>query len=479
MSPETVGLALLLLGLLLLIAKLIRVRWKFAQKLFLPSSIIGGGIALLFGPEIFGSIMSAFGNDSYTEGGLFGAEVREVWTSLPGLLISVVFAALFLGERLPKPKQAAKLAGPQLAFGLTLGAGQYVIGLLLALLVITPFFDLPYAVGTLIEVGFEGGHGTAAGMQGTFEELGFEEGKDLSLGMATVGLLTGVVVGIALVNWGVRTGKASQLDAGRTNMSVKEAQGVYEKDEHRPAAMMTVNPSSIEPLIFHFGMIAAAVLIGQLMLMGMQKVEQLLWADSVEILAYVPLFPMAMIGGIFVQMIIDRFDRGGLVDRLTMERLQGFALDLLVIAAMGTLALEVIADNFWPFLILAVAGLAWCVFAVVFLAKRIIPEYWFERSLGDFGQSTGTTATGLVLMRIADPELRTPAYQAFGYKQLILEPFFGGGIVTAASVPLIVQFGPTPFLISMIVLLIAAVGLGMFFRNRSVKRARQQELVKT
>lgn len=38
--------------------------------------------------------------------------------------------------------------------------------------------------GGLIEIGFEGGHGTAAGMADTFADLGFEEGADLALGLA-------------------------------------------------------------------------------------------------------------------------------------------------------------------------------------------------------------------------------------------------------------------------------------------------------
>lgn len=126
-----------------------------------------------------------------------------------------------------------------------------------------------------------------------------------------------------------------------------------------------------------------------------------------------------------------------------VERIQGFSLDMLIISALGTLSLQVIAANWAPFLLLVVVGLAWSLGAFVFLARRMIPDYWFERGIGDMGQSMGVTATGLILLRIADPDLRTPAYPAFGYKQLVLEPFFGGGLVTAVSIPLIVQYGPT------------------------------------
>lgn len=465
MSSETIGFALLLLGVLLLVAKLVRVKWRLAQKLFLPGSIIGGGIALLLGPDVFGNIAAALGTDRFTEGGLFGSEIQQVWSALPGLLISVVFAGLFLGRRMPKAREAGRLAGPQIAFGLTLSSGQYVLGLLLALLVLSPVFGLPPLTGALIEIGFEGGHGTAGGLGTTFEEFGFPEGQDLALGMATIGLLSGIVVGIVLINWGARKGHAKELSADSAP-TVSERMGLVEKENRRSAATLTVHPSSIEPLTLHFGFLALAIIIGQLLLWGLQALENMLWVDTIEIFGYVPLFPLAMLGGILLQFVINRFDRAEVVDRMMIERIQGFALDGLIIAAMGTLSLEVIADNIVPFVLLAGCGIVWSVGAFLLLAPRMLPDYWFERGVGDFGQSMGVTATGLILMRIADPELRTPAYPAFGYKQLVLEPFFGGGLVTAAAIPLIVQFGAIPLLVVMAVLLLAALLSGLLYFGR-------------
>ena len=68
-----------------------------------------------------------------------------------------------------------------------------MIGLLLTLLILTPLFGLDPIVGSLIEVAFEGEHGTAAGMAQTFTNLDFPEGGDLAIGLATVGMVTGVI----------------------------------------------------------------------------------------------------------------------------------------------------------------------------------------------------------------------------------------------------------------------------------------------
>jgi glutamate:Na+ symporter, ESS family len=461
MSPEIIGLAILLLGVLLLVAKLIRVRSRIAQKLFLPSSIIGGFIALLLGPDALGWAAEAIGGEGAAlADGLVGENVSDVWVELPGLLISVVFATLFLGHKIPKPKQAAELGAPQLALGLTMGSGQYVLGLLLALLVLTPVFGLDPMVGALIEIGFEGGHGTAAGLGDTFADLGFPEALDLALGLATIGVVSGVVVGIALINWGVRTGKTDVLmeDA---QASLAAQRGLFERENREAAATMTTRPSSIEPLAIHFAVVALAILIGQGLLSTLQALEEALWIDTVELFGFVPLFPLAMLGGVLVQLAADRFDRYDVVDRQMMMRIQGLALDLLIVSALATLDLTVIAENIIPFTLLAVTGVVWNVLVFMFLARRMLPSHWFERGIGDLGQSLGVTATGLILMRVADPDNATPALEAFGYKQLGFEPFLGGGLITAAAVPLIAQFGPVPFLIAMALLLAGSLAIGL------------------
>lgn len=461
MSPATIGLAILLLGVLALVGIMIRVRNRTAQKLFLPVSIIAGFLALILGPQILGRLGSWLGLDALADGGIFGAGVIEVWGELPGLLISVVFAALFLGSTLPSPKRAVKLLGPQLSLGVTFASGQYVIGILLAVLILVPLFNVSPMFGALIEIGFEGGHGTAAGMAPVMTELGFEHGGDLALAMATVGIVSGVIIGVIAVNWAARRGHSETLDVS-ANRDPEIARGLYEHEQPSVGAQ-TVRSDSLDSMTFHIGIIAVAVLIGQGILSALQALEQWIWADAIEIFAYVPLFPLAMLGGVIIQLIGDKTGLARLIDRGTMERIQGLALDTLIIAALATLSLEAIADNLAPFLILAVAGVVWNVFVLFFLAPRFIQNFWLERGIADFGQSMGVTATGLLLIRMADPHQKSPAYEAFGYKQLVFEPFFGGGLLTAASIPLIVQLGPYPLLIFMAVLLVVALLSGLFY----------------
>lgn len=471
MSPEAVGFSFLILGVALLLGKFVRVKVGWVQSLFLPSSIIGGALLLILGPQVLGRF-----NGPWGESGLFTEGMVETWGVLPGLLISVIFATMFLGQDLPSPKGAAKLVGPQLSLGVAFGSGQYVIGLLLAALILVPVFAASPMTGALIEIGFEGGHGTAAGMRPVMEELGFGEGADLAVGLATVGIVGGIIIGIGLINWGVRTGKTEELK-GDVKMSVAEQKGLFRSDEYYSAGTMTSRPSSVEPFSLHMAIVAVAILIGWCILEGLRWIEQQTYANvmlddttPLEIFAYVPLFPMALLGGVIFQVIAGRFGFDRYIDHQVMLRIQGLALDFLIVSAIATLSLEAVGDNLAAFAILAVAGIVFNVAIFLWLAPRVIGRFWFERGIGDFGQSMGVTATGLILMRVVDPEAKTPAFEAFGYKQLVFEPFFGGGLVTALAIPIIYLTGVWPLFFVMLAVFTIAVLVGLlYFRPREMK----------
>ncbi|WP_027964146.1 sodium/glutamate symporter [Halalkalibacillus halophilus] len=461
MSPDQIGFALVYLGLFLLIGKWLRVRLKFLQDLFLPSSVIAGFLALLAGPQVLGKLITPYiGEDSFFSNGVMTESITEVWATLPGLLINVVFATLFLGTILPSLSKIWKVGGPQLTFGWTIGWGQYVVGILLAILVLGPFFGMPPMVGALIEVGFEGGHGTAAGLQGTFEDIGFAEAYDLAIGLATVGILSGVLIGILFINWAVKKNHTVIMKDMKDQSNVKRA-GIVEFENREPAAKMTVSPESIEPMSLHIAVISAAILVGYVILEGFIFTEAALIGS--DFMTYIPLFPLAMIGGILVQLFFTKIDNTEVIDRRMISRIQGLSLDVLVLSAIATVSLEVIGTYIVPFLLLAGVGIAWNVIGFFLLAPRMIPSYWLERAIGDFGQSMGITATGLLLIRVADPEGKSPALEGFGYKQLVFEPFLGGGLVTALSVPLIFQFGPIPFLIFATIMMLIGLLVGLLY----------------
>jgi len=420
---------------------LLRSKVRLLQWLYLPSSVLGGLLALV-------TIQA-----TQRLGHPLPADWTAGWDALPGLLINVVFACLFLGHPLPRARDLWRRAGPQLAYGQVVAWGQYVVGVGLVLVVLGPVFGVGPMFGGIVPVGFEGGHGTAGGLAATFADRGWPEGKDIALASATAGVTSAIVVGMVLVNWAARRG---HLAGGRSPavLSTLERAGIIPPDRRPPAGRLTVSSDAIGSLTLHLVVIGVAILIGYLLKEAAWQIESLIHADLdlaarkasalYVIVKSFPLFPLCMMGGLLVQGVEQRFDPHRLIDSGLTRRIQNAALDFLVVAAIATIRIEAVADLLVPLLIVVAAGIAWNVFCVTVLARRMLPDAWFERAIAEMGQSMGVTATGLLLLRVVDPDYETPAADAFASKQLLHEPFMGGGLWTSTAIPLLAVWGSLP-----------------------------------
>jgi len=220
---------------------------------------------------------------------------------------------------------------------------------------------------------------------------------------------------------------------------------------------------AIDPLSIHLGLIGIAIAIGWLMLEGLIWLEATLLVPIgwPELMTHIPLFPLAMIGGVVLQVFVAQVGWDKRIDRKLVNRISGTALDVLIVAAMATLSLGALGTHFWAFVLLCVVGIAWNLFGLLILAPRMFPENWMQNGLANFGQGMGMTVVGLLLVRMSDPDNKTGAMDAFGYKQLLFEPVVGGGLFTAASLPLIAEFGPIPILIGVSVIMTGWLILGL------------------
>ena len=415
-----------ILSSLLVLGKILRTAVPLLQKLYLPSSVIGG---------ILGLILFSF-FDKYLP-----ADVIAGIKKIPGFMINVIFAALFLGAVTPKLKTVFQTAFPQICMGQILAWGQYVIGLGLAGFVFLPLFNLNPAFGNLLEIGFQGGHGTVGGVTEVFKSFNWEDGAALGFTVATCGMIIGIVAGMAMVNWALKKGYVKEIRT-YNDRSYMERIGVYDAKERPSAGLQTVFPDSIDSLAFHISLIGLSILIGFGILKGLQFGEVFFFPNAkTRFFNGFPLFPLCMIGGVLLQMLLNKVKIGYMINKEQMQRLSGASLDFLVVAAVATIQLKVVADNFLPLIIMVVAGALFCILMVIFLAPKLLKNAWFEKAIAEFGQATGVTATGLMLLRTVDPENKTEAAATFGYKQLIHEPIMGGGLWTAFALTLVFTVG--------------------------------------
>lgn len=443
--------SVIVLALLIVIARFIKRGSVFLQHFFIPSALLAGIGGLILGPQVLQAIP---------------AEITNVWGDLPKYLIVVVFAGLFLGKKIPSRKEVWRLSGPMIAFGNTLAWGQYVLGVLLTVLFLTPVFGTNPIAGALIEIGFEGGHGTAAGLAPSFEKLGWSEGTDIALALATISLVAAIISGVILINWRNRHhGYLIDETTWKHQRQVLIRSGY---NLVRFGEKIQTNPKVIALNVVAF---LIAIGLGVVMFEGLKLIEELSlsqWTD-LRFITYVPLFPFAMLGGLLLQFGLRKIHRQHWVQRRTAQIISTIALDLLIASAIATVSLSVLQANLPVVITFSVAGIVWILGCFIFLAPRMFPANWFEQGITNTGQSMGMTATGLLMNRLADPSNTTHSREGFAYKQLVFEPFMGGGLITATAAIVIFEFGSAFALATAAIFALFWLVLGLWMGGRRRK----------
>ncbi len=415
---------------------------KIFQKIFLPPSITSGLLGLLI-IQVTGRFLPS----ALTRG----------WEEFPVHLINIVFAGLFMSFSLPSlaPRNIWKYCGPQLVYGQIVAWGQYCIAIFVSWVVLAPSFNTPPHLGIIIPLGFEGGHGTTAALKSTFETLNWAKGADYSFAAATFGILSALVTGMFLINWAVRQGYTAVIKRTEDVVAVKN-QLSQDAGGDACSGGAPVGCNAFGAYLLHLLLIALAILIGFAVKHGFMLLESFIFVLSEkQLFRIIPLAPFSIFGAILLCYLLKFYLPKIPVEPRKMQRVSCLALDYLIISAIVTLNVKNIAEGFIPFLCLVLVTVFWNVFCVLWLARRILPDAWFERAIVQLGQSMGVTSTGLLLLRVVDPKMETKAISAFGYKQLIHEPLMGGGLWPFVAIPLVIIHGPTiVFIISLMAIVI-------------------------
>ncbi|MBV9600935.1 MAG: sodium:glutamate symporter [Chloroflexi bacterium] len=408
----------------------------------MPTAVIGGFLALALGPEGVGRLTGS--------SGIFPDQTFQVWQALPGLLINVMAASLLLGEQLPAPGKIWSVAGPHVIMAGIMSAGQFAVAGVIVLVLLEPAFGFSDKGGALIELSFAGGHGTLAGLGPVLEAYGAGDLVEVGLGLATIGLVTGVVIGTILINYAI---SSPSIPIARQNPTTPDED--LDIDHHLP------RPGQ-EPMDEWQGMsqvTGATVALGVSVAVGIVLLEFLRWIFGLlgsDFFEKFPLFPFTIIGGVIVQLVAVRYGFGWAVNRRAVEGLGGLSIDGIVICAIGTLSLSALGSNIGPLVILAAASVAWSIVLVFVIGRRVFDRDWFEHSIAEFGEGQGNVATGFMMLDMVDPARQTGVARGYSYRQLFTRPLVGGGFISALSVPLIAALGLPIFTI-----LTVAIGVGL------------------
>ena len=186
-TPWTLFVDLGIVAALLLIGKLIRVKVKAVQKMFIPPSLIAGFLGLLLGPE---------GLNVLPFSGQLG--------TYSGILIALVFACLpFTSAKVTKEQRGG--IGKMWAYSQGGMLLQWAFGGFLGVLLLCKLWpSLDQSFGISMPCGYCGGHGTAAAIGQAFGQLGHDEILTLAMTAATFGIVGSVILGLIFVKWGAK-----------------------------------------------------------------------------------------------------------------------------------------------------------------------------------------------------------------------------------------------------------------------------------
>ncbi len=384
------------------------------ERFGIPVALLVGAIGFFIGP--------------YGPFSLLPERVLNIWMQLPTPLLTLVFATLMLGRPIPRVSGLWKPVASQALLGLLLGFGQYVVGGVIVLSFLLPYLGVDPLMGCIIEVGFEGGHGAAAIMGDSFNRLDFPEGLDLGFAMATVGLLASTFLGSGLVvvgrffGWLVSAEKEIENDLLDVDL------------EFKPLDQLRL-------LLYNFALAGLAVLVGLLLLFCLRFFSVYMSDISKEVILAFPVFPLALIGSFFVRYTLEKTGKTNFVSSLFQREIGILSTDLLIITAMAGLNLPLLIQYWVPIGILSIGGLIWNLAGMLIFSRLFFREEWFERAIAEFGNSTGVAASGLLLLRLADPRNTTNTLPVFSIKQLFLQPLLSGGLITVLAPLFISNFG--------------------------------------
>ncbi|MEB3305505.1 MAG: sodium/glutamate symporter [Cyanobacteriota bacterium] len=415
----------------------------------IPEALLAGLVGLLISPQ--------------GPWPLLPAGVIALWDGLPLILLTLVFGSLLVGKPLPRPGGLWHPLRAQVLLSLTLAFGQYLIGGVMVLLVLQPWLGVSPVMACLIEVAYEGGHGSAAAMAPTYEQLGVKGAEALGLALATVGLLTSTLVGGLLVVLGRWQGWVKE-EFVPVPAEASEAMGGASR-----AAPAFVPPAGgldqwlvqLRAWAVNLALAGLAVALGWTLMQGLRALAPHLGSGVATVINALPVFPLALVGSVLMRALLERTGTARLASGPIQNRIGTLSADLLITAATACLDLTSLSQLWKPLLVLGLAGLLWNLLVVLGPGRWMLPAPWFQRGLIDFGQATGVAASGLLLLNMADPNDQGDVLTPFSIKQLLLQPFVAGGVITVMAPLAVSRWGLPAWTGLCLAMVLLCVGLAV------------------
>ena len=413
---------ILLLGVLLgslLAGNILKKSIPFLQNSLIPTSVLGGAILLVVAAvykAITGEVM--FDTAAFNNRGTQNLEIITYHALALGFIAS---AFKTTGGKLTKQRTTEIFNT-----GITTVSTyllQAVVGFVITLictLVINDFFG---AAGVLLPFGYGQGTGQALNYGTIYEtEYGFDGGKSFGLTIAALGFLSAALGGVFYLNIMKKRGKLVISNRSDGSLHTEEIQS----DNEIPMQ------ESIDKLTVQMALIVVAYIAAYLIMLGLGAL-----LPGMRSVIYGFNFLLGVLTATLIKVVLNFFRRKGIVKKkytnnFLMTRMSNLFFDVMVVAGVAAIRLDILESYWGVILILGVVGAVITYVYNLIVAKVLFPDYAQEQFLTMYGMLTGTASTGIILLREIDGEFKTPAsdnmvYQnfpaiVFGFPIMLLAP---------------------------------------------------------
>jgi len=326
---------------------------------------------------------------------------------------------------------------------------QAIIGCLLVYMFAWLGTELFPTFGLFLPLGFTEGPGQALSFGKTWEAHGFDGAATIGVTFAAIGFLVAFFVGIPIVRWGIK--KGLPIEKARA-IPGDILSGIISKGEKQEkAGNLTMHSGNVETLAFQMGLIGLIYVLGWFFSIALVKVTSPNISKS--------LFGFFFFFGLFialgVRMIMKKLGIMHMIDPGVQRRITGWAVDYLLVATIMAVQFVVVIKYIVPITVMSVVAAFFTVVSIMYLGRRI-DNLNFERTMAIFGTCTGTVSTGLVLLRVIDPEFRTPVALEIGLMNMVVVPIIVASMILV-NAP--VWWGWSLWFIILLHLIILAVSL--------------------
>lgn len=427
------------IGVMFLVACVLRAKVKFLGDMVVPACLIGGVI----GAVLMNTI------------GLAGTTAAE-YSTISGQLYTFMFINLGLTlaakqeekkEKIKSLKELRSRMGDSQASGI-FGMGSYwalaysfqaLLGFGI-LMLIGGFWDMDPVYGLIISFCYAQGPGQAVTYGTAMEAAGWPDAIQVGMLFAAIGFLIAFAFGVPFAKKGMQKGIA----CSKAELSDDVKKGFYPADKQESYGKVTTYGGNLDVMTFHIALVGLAWILGQ----QLGKVWSIFPGYFGELFPTL-LFFNGMIAAYIIRWAMGKLGLQKYMDRGTQVRITNASTDIMVLATFMAIDFQVVGKWVVPMLIVAavVAAVTWI--TIRYFGARFGGSNDFERTLGEWGTATGTNATGLALVRIVDPNNDTTTAAELGPANAVNVPasyFVAPAILGFAAG----EVGPTAFLISMV-----------------------------